>query len=228
MPDTTLTLVSAPLCPFVQRAAITFIEKDAPFERVHIDLTRKPDWFLDISPLGRVPLLKVERPEEPDAVLFESSVISEFIDETQAGPKLHPADPVERAVHRAWMEFGSSLLTDLYVIQTTREESAFDARQKALAEKAARVEAVLSPDGPYFAGASFSLVDAVFAPAFRIVDAIAAIVGVDLLPPLPRLSAWRLALAARPSVTAAVADDYLARFEDFIRGQNGHLLARAA
>ncbi|MGV8838938.1 MAG: glutathione S-transferase family protein [Bauldia sp.] len=228
MPETAFTLVSAHLCPFVQRAAITFLEKGASFERVYIDLAAKPDWFLRISPLGRVPLLQVRRAGEPDAVLFESSVISEFIDETQPGPKLHPADPVQRALHRAWMEFGSSLLTDLYVIQSAKDGETFHAKAKLFAEKLARVGEVLSPTGPFFAGEAFSLVDAVFAPAFRIVEAMATIAGVDLLPPLPRIATWRDALLARPSVIAAVPDDYLGRMEAFLRGQDGYLLPRAA
>ncbi|MCC6735454.1 MAG: glutathione S-transferase family protein [Bauldia sp.] len=228
MPDTTLTLVSAHLCPYVQRAAITLLEKGVPFERVYIDLKAKPDWFLKISPLGRVPLLRVSRPGHPDVVLFESSVISEFIDETQKGPKLHPSDPVERALHRAWMEFGSSLLADLYAIQTAKDAETFQAKAKLFTEKVARVAETLSATGPFFAGEAFSLVDAVFAPAFRIVAAMATIVGVDLLPPLPRIAAWRDALLARPSVVAAVPDDYLARMEAFLRSQDGYLLARAA
>ena len=60
---TTLTLVSHLLCPYVQRAAIALREKDVPFERVVIDLANKPDWFVAISPLGKVPLLRVPRPD---------------------------------------------------------------------------------------------------------------------------------------------------------------------
>lgn len=228
MPDSSLTLVSTPLCPFVQRAAIALLEKAVPFERSYVDLASKPDWFLQISPLGRVPLLRVRRPDGPEAVLFESSAISEFIEETRPGPKLHPSDPIERALHRAWMEFGSSLLADLYVIQVAKDGESFHAKVKALAEKAVRVEDALSSVGPFFAGADFSLVDAVFAPAFRIAEAISAIGGIEVFPSLPRLSAWRRALLTRPSVVAAVPDDYLARMDAFLHRQAGYLLARAA
>jgi len=228
LPEYSLTLVSHLLCPYVQRAVIALHEKGVPFERVYVDLAAKPDWFLAISPLGRVPLLKVTRKGGTEAVLFESSVISEFIEETQPGPALHPADPVERALHRAWMEFGSSLLADLYVLQIARDGETFEARVKSLAEKAPRVEAVLSPTGPFFAGEAFSLVDAVFAPAFRIAAAVSTIAGIELLPATPRLTAWRDALLARPSVVAAVPPDYPERMDDFLRGQRGHLLAKAA
>ena len=54
-----LTLISHKLCPYVQRAVIALTEKGVPFERIDIDLANKPDWFLKISPLGKVPVLRV-------------------------------------------------------------------------------------------------------------------------------------------------------------------------
>ena len=53
------TLISHHLCPYVQRAAIALAEKGMPFERIYIDLAAKPDWFKAISPLGKVPVLRV-------------------------------------------------------------------------------------------------------------------------------------------------------------------------
>lgn len=73
-----LTLVSFDLCPYVQRAAIALAEKGVPFERRTVDLADKPGWFRAISPLGKVPLLQVG-----DAVLFESAVIVEYLDDTE-------------------------------------------------------------------------------------------------------------------------------------------------
>lgn len=56
-----LTLISFPTCPFVQRAVIALNEKGVDFDVIYIDLANKPEWFLEISPLGKVPVLKVER-----------------------------------------------------------------------------------------------------------------------------------------------------------------------
>src|ERR671924_433287 len=98
-----LTLVSHHLCPYVQRAAIALAEKGVPFERVMIDLSNKPGWFAAISPLGKVPLLRV-RHDGRETIIFESAVILEFLEETQPNP-LHPTDPYEKARHRAWIEF---------------------------------------------------------------------------------------------------------------------------
>ena len=52
--------ISHKLCPYVQRAVIALNEKGVPFERIDIDLANKPDWFLKISPLGKVPVLLVD------------------------------------------------------------------------------------------------------------------------------------------------------------------------
>ena len=88
---TKLRLISFPLCPYVQRAAIALAEKGVDFERIDIDLANKPDWFLKLSPLGKVPVLVVEQ-DGREEVLFESAVIAEYLDETIA-PRLPSSFP---------------------------------------------------------------------------------------------------------------------------------------
>lgn len=223
----TLTLVSHLLCPYVQRAAIALHEKGVPFERVVIDLANKPRWFLDISPLGKVPLLKVRRPDGSEAVLFESNVICEYLEETQPGARLHPEDPLARAEHRAWMEFGSAILADLWGYETTQDAAVFEQKRLALAAKLERLEATLG-DGPYFAGSSFSLVDAVFAPVFRYFEVFDAISDSRVFDGKPRLNAWRQALAARASVRNAVVPEYPQHLMAFLQKHQAHLLTLAA
>src|SRR5207248_7310045 len=99
-----LKLISHKLCPYVQRAVIALTEKGVSFERIDIDLSNKPDWFLKISPLGKTPVLLVD-----GHPIFESAVICEYLDET-IEPPLHPDDSLRRAQHRAWMEFSSATL----------------------------------------------------------------------------------------------------------------------
>jgi glutathione S-transferase len=211
-----LTLVSHELCPFVQRAAIALAEKGVAFERVTIDLANKPDWFLAISPLGKVPLLKVG-----DAVIFESAVIVEYLEETQPNP-LHPSDPLARADHRAWMEFGSSILIDLWSFYMAADDATFQGKAALIAGKFERLEQRLS-DGPYFDGARFSLVDAVFAPVFRYFDTFDRIADFGMLAGKPKIAAWRRALAARPSVAGAVKPDYAERLWQFLKTRNSRL-----
>lgn len=217
-----LTLVSHHLCPYVQRAAIALTEKGAAFERIAIDLAAKPDWLRAVSPLGKVPLLMVARPGRGEAVLFESAVICEYIEETQAGPALHPSDAIERAEHRAWIEFASSILSDIYAVETTPDAALFEAKRQALAQKFARLEEVLGA-GPYFVGSRFSLVDAAFGPVFRYFDVFDTIADLGILAGKPKVAAWRYALADRPSVRTAVAADYPERLRRFLDAQDSHL-----
>lgn len=217
---TKLRLISFPLCPYVQRAAIALAEKGVDFERVDIDLANKPDWFLKLSPLGKVPVLVVEQ-DGLEEVLFESAVIAEYLDETIA-PRLHPSDPLERARHRAWIEFASATLADIYGYYTAPDAAAFEARASAIEAKFARLEDQLG-EGPFFAGGSFSLVDAAFAPAFRYFELFDRIAGVSPFAGKPKLKAWRDAVAARPSVSEAVIPDYLERLHDFVRAKGAYL-----
>ena len=221
-----LTLVSHKLCPYVQRAVIALTEKGVPFERIDIDLANKPDWFLKISPLGKVPVLLVET-ADGEAALFESNVICEYIEDTQGGAKLHPQDPLQRAQHRAWMEFGSAILTDLWGLETTNDAAIFEGKREAVAAKFARVEAALGA-GPFFAGRDFSLVDAVFAPIFRYFDVFDEFIDLTVFAQTPKLRKWRAELAKRPSVKAAVGADYPELLRAFLVRHDAHLLKLAA
>src|SRR4051812_8262376 len=112
MTQTKLKLISHKLCPYVQRAVISLTEKGVPFERIHVDLSNKPDWFKAISPVGKTSVLLVG-----DKAIFESAVILEYLEETQPNP-LHPGDPLARAEHRAWIEFGSAILNEIWALYT--------------------------------------------------------------------------------------------------------------
>ena len=216
-----LTLISHHLCPYVQRAAIVLSEKDVVFSRRYIDLSAKPAWFLAVSPLGKTPVLQVGA-----TPLFESAVICEYLDET-AQPRLHPADALERARHRAWMEFGSALLNGIAGFYNAADEPTLRTRRDDLVQRFVTLELALGA-GPYFDGARFGLVDAVFGPVFRYFDAFERLAAFGFFDATPKLRAWRAALGARPSVQRAVGADYAARLMAFIASRDSALGRRAA
>lgn len=214
-----LTLVSHALCPYVQRAAIVLAEKGVPFERRDVDLAHKPAWFLEISPLGKTPVLLVN-----GVSLFESAVICEYLDET-VSPPLHPADALQRARERGWMEFGSAVLNAIAGFYNAADESALQAKAAEIRARLVQLDNALGA-GPFFRGASFSLVDAVFGPVFRYFDTFEAIGDFGFFDCLPRLTQWRQALAARASVRDAVRPDYPERLLAFLRQRPSALAAR--
>ncbi|WNZ25816.1 glutathione S-transferase family protein [Leptolyngbya sp. NK1-12] len=216
MSTSELELVSHHLCPYVQRAVITLLEKDIPHRRTYIDLLNKPEWFRQISPLGKVPLLKVG-----DEVLFESAVICEYLDEVTLG-SLHPADPLTKAKHRAWIEFGSSILNAIAGFYNAATEAAFELKRLDLVDKFVWIERHWQ-GGPYFAGDDFTLVDAVYGPIFRYFDVFDTIADFKVFADTPYLRNWRQALQARPSIQQAVSADYPQQLLTFLQQRNSYL-----
>jgi glutathione S-transferase len=211
-----LELISYHLCPYVQRAIITLLEKDIPHERTYIDLANKPDWFAAISPLGKVPLLKVE-----GEILFESAVICEYLDEITPG-SLHPSDLLQKAKHRSWIEFGSAILNNIAGFYNAPDRASFTQKCNELASKFYLVEQSLGNDG-YFAGEKFSLVDAVYGPIFRYFDALDRIGDFSVFTNTPKVKKWRQLLQNRPSIQQAVAEDYEQRLVIFFKQRNSYL-----
>jgi glutathione S-transferase len=216
-----LVLISHALCPYVQRAAIVLAEKGVAFERRDVDLARKPEWFLRLSPLGKTPVLLAA-----GEAIFESAVICEYLDETTT-PRLHPADALARARHRAWMEFGSQVLNAIGAFYNAPDEPSLAARAQELRARFEQVEGAFGA-GPWFGGASFGLVDAVFGPAFRYFDVFDALGDFGFWDGLPKVRAWRRALADRPSVRSAVSAEYPELLGEFVRRRGSALSRRAA
>lgn len=214
-----LILISHALCPYVQRAAIVLAEKGIAFERRDIDLANKPGWFLAVSPLGKTPVLLVD-----DEAIFESAVICEYLEDT-ALPRLHPANALQRARHRAWMEFGSTLLNLIGAFYNAPDEPALLARAADIRARFVQLEAALG-DGPFFAGKDFSIVDAVFGPALRYFDVLDEVADFGWWTGLPKLQAWRSALACRPSVAQAVRPDHAESLRRFLRARGTALSGR--
>ncbi len=217
----TLTLVSHALCPYVQRAAIVLAEKSIAFERMDIDLANKPDWFLSISPLGKTPVLLVD-----GQAIFESAVICEFLEETTEH-KLHPPEPLLRAQHRGWMEFGSAILNAIAGLYAAPDDKRLAIKVADIRTKFQQIESALAA-GPFCAGEHFSMVDVVFGPVFRYFDTLDAIEDFGFFVAAPKVRAWRAALAARTSVRQAVREDYADLLRTFLLKRQSALSARMA
>lgn len=213
-------LVSHALCPYVQRVAIVLAEKGLDFERIDIDLSNKPTWFLDISPLGKTPVLLID-----DVALFESAAICEYLDET-ALPRLHPDEPLIRAQHRAWIEFGSALLNSIGAFYNAPNGIALQESAAQIARQFRQLEQRLG-SGPYFTGEQFCLVDAVFGPVFRYFDVFDMVHDFGFFADLPKLLAWRQALSSRPSIRQAARTDYPLLLRDFLMARGSAISSMA-
>lgn len=214
-----LELVSFKVCPFVQRSAIALNEKGIGYTLTHINLQDPPDWFKAISPLGKVPVLLVD-----GKPLFESAVILEYLDEVFP-PSLHPADPLEKAVHRGWIEFCSELIMRQFHTLTAKDESAFNEACDSLKLGLQRLDGQLAAEGPYFAGQDFHLVDCVYAPLFMRLALVKKNFGLAL-ELSPRMQAWSDALLALDAVKTSVVEDFEAVFLNFLKMRDSYLFER--
>jgi glutathione S-transferase len=189
-------LVSFKTCPWVQRAAIVLREKNTPFEFRHIESDNRPDWFLAISPHKKVPVLRVDE----TVSLFESNAIAEYLDETIA-PRLHPEDPVARAVNRAWTDYVPTFAGTVTATGYAGDEAAYNAAAAKIPAVFAQIERALEKQGagPFFNGAKYSLVDAAYAPFLQRYYFLNRIKPLGVIEKFPRLKAWADALMKRPS-----------------------------
>ncbi len=210
-----LELISFPICPFVQRSVITLLEKEADYTVSYIDLAEKPDWFLRISPLGKVPVLRVD----DEHVIFESAVICEFLNEVTPGD-LHPGDPVAKAHNRAWIAFGESLLFDQHRLMLAGDAGSFEETWTDNRARLARIDEAYT--GPFFDGDRFSLVDAALAPLLQRYALAQRYVALPGYGDFTGLSRWWDALAERPSVPGSVPDDFEERWRAFFREKDSH------
>lgn len=198
-----LTLISFDACPFVQRAAILLQEQGRAYEIKYVDLANKPEWFLEISPNGKVPVLKID-----DTPIFESAVILEYLDETAEGGRLLAEDPLERAKQRMWISYISNIMSKAWNLQAASDE---ETARRLAGEIRGHFEDLaknLPDDGPLWGGQAYTMVDAAIAPILqRLTWAEELEPSLGLFEGLSKLSAWRDALLARPSTNAAIVPD---------------------
>lgn len=211
-----LELISTKRCPFVQRSVITLQRKGIEHQMTFVDLDDPPDWFLEISPFGKVPLLRVDG----GVVIFESAVINEYLDDITPG-QLHPADPLQRALNKSWIEFGGGCCSLTFQVMVAPDKKAYDGIVVELADNLGRVEKVLG-EGPYFNGEKFALIDAAYAPIFIRLDVFRDLLGLQITDALPRIHAWQQTLLALPEVQNARVPELPDLFRQLITSRNAY------
>lgn len=214
-----LELVSFDLCPYVQRSIITLLHKKVDFKLTFIDLQNPPHWFDKVSPLGKVPVLLVRESEHSEpTVLFESSVINEYVDEISP-PMLMPANPLLKAYERAWIAISGELLMASYPFMTSHDPVEISEAKKEVFELLRRLEEVVVA-GPFFSGRNFSLVDSSYAPFFMRMNLFKSIRESDEWKKLPKTKRWVEVLLNLESVKKSVIPDLALKLKAMMKELN--------
>ena len=198
---TDLHLYSYQACPFAQRTRMTLAEKQLDFDATEIDLGQKPDWFLKVSPYGKVPCL-----DHKGHVLYESGIINEYLDEVFPETRLMPADPYLKAQARIWMHYCDNYYSPAsWRVTTTHDDPA---KQKQEIEKLYDCFAFMEEgmrklsDGPFWLGDQVSLVDIHYSPFLERFAAYTELWDVAIPQTCTRLTAWGKAMTGTKSYQA--------------------------
>ncbi|TDF42199.1 glutathione S-transferase family protein [Alteromonadaceae bacterium M269] len=212
-----IKIVSFKICPFVQRVTALLEAKKITYDIEYIDLSDKPDWFLEMSPNGQVPILITD----DNQVLFESDAIVEYIEEVTE-PSLLSPDPVQKAQDRAW----SYLASKNYLVQCSAQRST---NQETLTERAsklatafAKIETKLG-DARYINGDSLSIVDISWLPLLHRANIIEQNSGFDFLSAFPKVKRWQNTMLETDLAEKSVPEDFEDRFISFYLSDSTYL-----
>jgi glutathione S-transferase len=212
----TLELISFDLCPYVQRSRITLLKKQVDHKVTNVDLENKPQWFLNISPLGKVPCLKVG-----DEILFESSVINEYLDETTGGEFL-PKDPLKRAHVRAWIEFTGTLTQTWFNMAMAKTKEDFDERKEIFTAQLNQLEKNVTGDSSFDAS-GFTLADTCIIPIIQRTKLLDDHYKTGLLSDMPKLKSIGLEHLEKPYVLESVPVNFAQRMIAFLSDNEVYL-----
>ncbi len=204
-----IKVISFTICPFVQRVTALLEAKDIPYTVEYISLSDKPEWFMEISPNGQVPVLVTEK----GTALFESDAIVEYLEEAYA-PLEENVDSEQKALDRAW----SYLATKHYLVQCTTMSSAdsetFSTRLEKLNKAISRMEKTLG-DGPYFKGDRLSNIDIAWLPLLHRAAIIEKHTGCDFFTKYPKVQAWQREVLATGLAEKSVAVNFEEAFTGY-------------
>ncbi len=213
-----IKLVTSKLSPYGHRVEMVLIEKNIPYEKQNIVLSEKPDWFVNETPLAKVPALYVG-----DKPLFESLAICEYLEEAFPENPLHPKDPWARAIHRGWMEISSGILAGTFGMVFSQNQSEFEAKKAEVMQRIAAIDKYFK-FSPYFEGEKFLLIDACMASAFKPLAFIDEKFTLEIFDLHKNAAAYAENAVARGSLHKSLTDDYEDLFKDLIRRKKSHLL----
>jgi glutathione S-transferase len=207
-----IELFSKATCPYAQRARMALIEKGLSFRLTEIDSGNKPGRFKEVSPYGKVPALR-----HGDAVVYESRIVNEYLDEAFPEPPLLPRTPAARAQARIWIDYcDSQLVPAMSAFLADRRDPEKQIRNReVLGQRFLFIEEQglrkLS-DGPYWLGDKVSLVDLQFMPMFERLPCYGEQWNAPTTRAYPRLHAWIAAMKDRPSYqqTARSYEEHMA------------------
>lgn len=194
-----IKLYHFPLSTNSRKVRIALIEKGLEFERVLIDLSKKeqknPE-YLKIHPFGQVPAL-----DDEGFIVYDSTIINEYLEDEYPYPPLLPKDSEGRARARLMEDFRDNCFNPPFVEIIREVRKAEGQRDPKLIENAKaeiskcfdRIDNAL--EGREYLAGTFSLADIAYMTNLDLLERF----NIPLDLKYKQMSAWIERLRARPS-----------------------------
>ena len=213
-----IKVISFKICPFVQRVTAMLEAKGLEYQVEFISLSDKPDWFLDISPNGQVPVMITE----DGTALFESEAIAEYVDEAYA-PLQPNLSPEQKARNRAW----GYLAAKNYLVQCSAQRSPglqeLTDRATKLGTAFDKIEKELDSSNRFFGADIFGWIDAAWLVLLHRAAIIEKHSDYDFIGNRPKLKLWQQNLLATGLAEKSVAPDFEKAFTTFYLSDQTYL-----
>jgi glutathione S-transferase len=218
MSDTSpdLVIYGSPVSPFARKAATCCILKGADYEIEAVNVFAPPQWFRDISPMKRIPVLR-DRSIATEGVagtIADSSAICAYIEKKHPSPALYPVEPFEHARALFFEEYadttlafagGMGIFRPIFFAITKGEEPDLAKARKSWAEDLPPLFDYLEGalDGAeFFVGGALSIADITIACVMGQI----ALVAEMPLDKWPCLAAHYAVMSAQPAIAAPFAE----------------------
>ncbi len=189
-------------CPFGQKVRIVLAEKSLSYELVSVDITRgehrRPE-FLRLNPYGKVPVLVDE-----DTVVYDSTIINEYLDDEYPDPPILPRIEFSslRARARLFEDFADTSFTppvgQLMAEMAKAEGERDQNRLQRLHQTIDRVLDYVNRElqSQHFLAGDFSVADIGFLPRLVVIKEL----GIEALTSRGNVDAWLKRMLDRPSI----------------------------
>ncbi|KAL0121216.1 hypothetical protein PUN28_008713 [Cardiocondyla obscurior] len=194
-----IRLYSMRFCPYAQRIHLVLDAKQIPYDVVYVNLTHKPDWLIEKSPLNKVPCIELEEGE----TLYESLIIADYLDEAYPQNKLYPSNPLAKAKDKLLIDRFNAVISTFYKGLYALEQDVFNELLTGLEF----FDRELAKRGtPFFGGSKPGMLDFMIWPWCERSDALRITKGEQFAIPRDRflrLLEWRVAMKEDPGVSGS-------------------------
>lgn len=199
-----IKLYQSPPSANSRKVRIALIEKGLDFERINLDLAKrehKSPEYLKIHPLGQVPAL-----DDDGFIVYDSTIINEYLEDEYPYPPLLGEDSEGRALARLMEDFRDNFfnlhLTTIYrelraKPEGQRDQKVIDQAKAEIVKCFDRVEKEL--EGKEYLAGAFSLADIAFMSNLDQLERF----QIPIDPKYKNTRAWIERLKARPSFAAS-------------------------